>query len=71
MCACTSDTEGSTGKVEHTPDTLVLKVEDMTCGHCARTIAKALETGLPFGNARHRIDRFQIAARIGIGEQRP
>jgi copper chaperone len=47
MCGCTSDTKGSTTKVEQTPDTLVLKVEDMTCGHCASTIAKALEAGLP------------------------
>ncbi|WP_343038374.1 heavy-metal-associated domain-containing protein [Microvirga arsenatis] len=29
------------------PDALTLRVEDMTCGHCAGTIKKAIETGLP------------------------
>ncbi|MBM6595365.1 heavy-metal-associated domain-containing protein [Microvirga sp. BT291] len=26
---------------------MTLRVEDMTCGHCAGTIKKAIETGLP------------------------
>ena len=33
--------------VERYPDALTLRVEDMTCGHCASTIKKAIETGLP------------------------
>jgi copper chaperone len=26
---------------------LILRVEDMSCGHCAGTIKKAIEAGLP------------------------
>ncbi|ANY83229.1 hypothetical protein BB934_29325 (plasmid) [Microvirga ossetica] len=33
--------------MDRPPDVLSLKVEDMTCGHCAGTIRKAIETGLP------------------------
>ncbi|GEO15758.1 heavy-metal-associated domain-containing protein [Microvirga aerophila] len=29
------------------PNAVTLKVEDMTCGHCASTIINAVEAGLP------------------------
>jgi copper chaperone len=31
----------------HEPGALAFRVEDMTCGHCAGTIKKAIETSLP------------------------
>ena len=39
MCGC------STHQAESAE--LTLRVEDMTCGHCAGTIKKAVETALP------------------------
>ncbi len=45
MCGC--DTEEAANGTARSLDTLVLKVEDMTCGHCAGAITKALEAGLP------------------------
>ena len=33
--------------MERHSDALTLRVEDMTCGHCATTIKEAIETGLP------------------------
>lgn len=31
----------------HDPATMTFRVDDMTCGHCAGTIKKAIETSLP------------------------
>lgn len=48
MCSCekhsntTSETTGA-----HRSDSLVFRVEDMTCGHCAGTIRKAIESSVP------------------------
>ena len=32
---------------DHPAETLVFKVEDMSCGHCVSTIRQALAAGLP------------------------
>lgn len=45
------ETDGAT-RTGHAGETLVLKVEDMTCGHCAGAITKALEAGLPGATIR-------------------
>jgi copper chaperone len=47
MCGCSTHQSQASQAVERHPDTLTLRVEDMTCGHCAGTIKKAIETGLP------------------------
>lgn len=47
MCGCSTHQSQSSKSVEHDPSALALKVEDMTCGHCASTITKAIEGGLP------------------------
>jgi copper chaperone len=47
MCGCSSHQAQTDQTVAHHPDALTLRVEDMTCGHCAGTIRKAIETGLP------------------------
>ncbi|MFC1458318.1 MULTISPECIES: heavy-metal-associated domain-containing protein [Microvirga] len=48
MCGCaTHQAQTDTGALKQSPDALTLRVEDMTCGHCAGTITKAIETGLP------------------------
>lgn len=47
MCGCSSNKASKTGHEAFPKDGLVLRVEDMTCGHCAGTIKKAVETGLP------------------------
>ena len=41
------NSEEATARSEHVPETFVLKVQDMTCGHCAGVITEALEAGLP------------------------
>ena len=47
MCGCSTHQTQATQAVDHDPTALVLRVEDMTCGHCAGTIKTAIETGLP------------------------
>ncbi|WP_227385654.1 heavy-metal-associated domain-containing protein [Microvirga rosea] len=47
MCGCSPHQSQATPLVEHQADTLTLRVEDMTCHHCAGAIKKAIETGLP------------------------
>ena len=41
------DTEEAVIKIGPAYETLVLKVEDMTCSHCASAVTRALEAGLP------------------------
>ena len=47
MCGCSTHQPQPGTTVERDPNALTLKVEDMTCGHCASAIAKAVEAGLP------------------------
>ena len=47
MCGCNTHQTPSGTTVERDLTAVTLKVEDMTCGHCAGTITKAVETGLP------------------------
>jgi copper chaperone len=48
MCGCSTHQTSSAGQTTLPKDSnLTLRVEDMTCGHCAGTIRKAIETGLP------------------------
>jgi len=47
MCGCSTHQSQATQTIERDPAALTLRVEDMTCGHCAGTIKKAIETGLP------------------------
>ena len=47
MCGCSADQSQDTRLAERDPAALTLQVEDMTCGHCAGTVKKAIETGLP------------------------
>jgi copper chaperone len=47
MSGCSTHQAESVTTAERDPNALTLKVEDMTCGHCASTITKAVEAGLP------------------------
>ena len=50
MCGCQSHSEKTTPGTQAQPQgagTLSFRVEDMTCGHCADAITKAIETSLP------------------------
>ena len=47
MCGCSTHSTQASQVVARHPDALILRVEDMTCGHCAGTIKKAIEAGLP------------------------
>jgi copper chaperone len=47
MCGCSTYQTQPTQTIERDPAALTLRVEDMTCGHCAGTIKKAIEMGLP------------------------
>jgi copper chaperone len=47
MCGCSTHQTQLTQVAERDPAALTLRVEDMTCGHCAGTIKEAIETGLP------------------------
>jgi copper chaperone len=48
MCGCSTHQSGDVGQTALPNDgSLVLRVEDMTCGHCAGMIKKAVESSLP------------------------
>ncbi len=47
MCGCSTHQAQSGTTAERDPNAVTLRVEDMTCGHCASTITKAVEAGLP------------------------
>ena len=47
MCGCSTHASSSNPTAAPDQDALTLRVEDMTCGHCASTITKAIEKGLP------------------------
>lgn len=48
MCGCSTHQSENTGQTPMPKDgSLTLRVEDMTCGHCAGTIKKAVESTLP------------------------
>ena len=44
MCSCETQSQPATAPQAAA---LSFKVEDMSCGHCAGTIKKAIETALP------------------------
>jgi copper chaperone len=47
MCGCSTHQSQASQAVDRHTDALTLRVDDMTCGHCAGTIKKAIEAGLP------------------------
>jgi copper chaperone len=47
MCGCSTDQAPSTKAAERDPNALTLRVEDMSCGHCAATITKAVQAEIP------------------------
>jgi len=47
MCGCSNHTSQPSQAAKPDPSALVLRVDDMACGHCADTIRKAIETRLP------------------------
>ena len=48
MCGCASDAKQDTSAAAGAKvGALTLRVEDMTCGHCAATITSAIEKAVP------------------------
>ncbi len=47
MCGCSTHQTQATQAIARDQSALTLRVEDMTCGHCAGAIKNAIETGLP------------------------
>jgi len=48
MCGCSTHQLEKAGQMDLPADSsLILRVEDMTCGHCVSTIKKAVEASLP------------------------
>lgn len=46
MCGCSAH-QSQPSSAERDQTALAVRVEDMTCGHCAGAITKAVESGLP------------------------
>ncbi|MBA4224954.1 MAG: copper chaperone [Methylobacterium sp.] len=47
MCSCQQHSSASTNATSAPEGAISFCVEDMTCGHCAGTIKKAIEDQLP------------------------
>ncbi|NBJ13118.1 heavy-metal-associated domain-containing protein [Microvirga arsenatis] len=46
MCGCSAHQSQQSQAAEREPTALALRLEDMTCSHCAGAITKAVEAGL-------------------------
>ncbi len=53
MCCCTNNTTSRSPSAGQplTQGPIVLRIDDMTCGHCARAIKAAVETEIPGAEA--------------------
>jgi copper chaperone len=47
MCSCQQHAITATNETSAPKGSIAFRVEDMTCGHCAGTIKKAIEDKLP------------------------
>ena len=47
MCSCQQHATTTSTEAQPSADTVSLRVDDMTCGHCAGTIKTAIESKLP------------------------
>jgi copper chaperone len=47
MCSCQQQSNAATNATSAPEGAISLRVEDMTCGHCAGTIKKVIEDKLP------------------------
>lgn len=47
MCGCNPESGAAKSTQAADAGALTVRVDDMTCGHCAGTITRAIETGLP------------------------
>ena len=47
MCSTHQHPDSHANAHEPHPSDLTFRVDDMTCGHCAGTIKKAIETSMP------------------------
>lgn len=47
MCSCQKHSSAVTNATNAPEGAINFRVEDMTCGHCAGTIKKAIESQLP------------------------
>lgn len=47
MCGCSTHQTQASNIIEHDSAALMIRVEDMTCGHCAGAITRAVETAIP------------------------
>ena len=47
MCSCQQHSSAATNAISSPGGAISFRVEDMTCGHCAGTIQKAIEDQLP------------------------
>lgn len=47
MCGCGAHQSRPSQAPERDPVALIFRIKDMTCGHCAGAITKAVEAGLP------------------------
>ena len=47
MCACQQHSDTASAATPAPGEAISLRVEDMTCGHCAGTIKQAIESKVP------------------------
>ena len=69
MCCCSNQSNDrgvASARSEHS-GTVVLRVDDMTCGHCARAIEAAVRDALPEADATADADAKTVTVR-GTGD---
>ncbi len=67
MCSCQQHATTTSTATPASSDAVSLRVDDMTCGHCAGTIKKAIETTLP-GTAVNADPESKLVTVEGYGD---
>lgn len=63
MCSCHPHSTSTAETAVPISDALSFQVEDMTCGHCAGTVKRAIETKLPGTSVTADPDSKQVSVR--------
>lgn len=67
MCSCQQHSDTATHATGAPEGAISFRVEDMTCGHCASTIKKAIEDRLP-GTAVTADPASKLVSVVGAGD---
>ena len=64
MCGCAAHNAAADRAIETASgDAMVVKVEDMTCGHCSGTVVSSIQAAMPGAAAEANLDTKLVSVR--------